>query len=90
MGQCAPAGVAIVAQKTAPSAMCSSQFALLDVATPKMTAVGFEPTPLRTADLSKRLGPLGQTVFVPIEREKVNAEAATDRILRCDVRTAMH
>ena len=27
-----------------------------------MTAVGFEPTPLRTGALSQRLRPLGQTV----------------------------
>ena len=29
-----------------------------------MTAVGFEPTPLRTGALSQRLRPLGQTVLV--------------------------
>ena len=28
-----------------------------------MTAVGFEPTPLRTGALSQRLRPLGQTVL---------------------------
>ena len=28
-----------------------------------MTAVGFEPTPLRNGALSHRLGPLGQTVL---------------------------
>ena len=30
----------------------------------KMTAVGFEPTPLRTGAWSQRLRPLGQTVLV--------------------------
>ena len=30
-----------------------------------MTAVGFEPTPLRTGALSQRLRPLGQTVLTP-------------------------
>ena len=30
----------------------------------KMTAVGFEPTPLRTGALSQRLRPLGQTVLI--------------------------
>ena len=30
--------------------------------TEKVTAVGFEPTPLRTGALSQRLRPLGQTV----------------------------
>ena len=30
-----------------------------------MTAVGFEPTPLRTGALSQRLRPLGQTVADP-------------------------
>ena len=29
----------------------------------KVTAVGFEPTPLRTGALSQRLRPLGQTVL---------------------------
>ena len=29
-----------------------------------MTAVGFEPTPLRTGALSQRLRPLGQTVVM--------------------------
>ena len=29
----------------------------------EMTAVGFEPTPLRTGALSQRLRPLGQTVL---------------------------
>ena len=29
-----------------------------------MTAVGFEPTPLRNGALSHRLGPLGHTVLV--------------------------
>ena len=31
---------------------------------PRMTPVGFEPTPLRTGALSQRLRPLGQTVSV--------------------------
>ena len=31
---------------------------------PKVTAVGFEPTPLRTGALSQRLRPLGQTVML--------------------------
>ena len=30
----------------------------------EMTAVGFEPTPLRTGALSQRLRPLGQTVSI--------------------------
>ena len=30
----------------------------------EMTAVGFEPTPLRTGALSQRLRPLGQTVLL--------------------------
>ena len=30
----------------------------------KMTAVGFEPTPLRTGALSQRLRPLGQTALL--------------------------
>ena len=30
----------------------------------KVTAVGFEPTPLRTGALSQRLRPLGQTVLL--------------------------
>ena len=34
-----------------------------------MTAVGFEPTPLRTGALSQRLRPLGQTVLVFITDE---------------------
>ena len=33
----------------------------------EMTAVGFEPTPLRTGALSQRLRPLGQTVLPPQE-----------------------
>ena len=32
----------------------------------EMTAVGFEPTPLRTGALSQRLRPLGQTVLLRI------------------------
>ena len=32
-----------------------------------MTAVGFEPTPLRTGALSQRLRPLGQTVLFDLE-----------------------
>ena len=32
-------------------------------ARPMLTAVGFEPTPLRTGALSQRLRPLGQTVL---------------------------
>ena len=34
----------------------------------KMTAVGFEPTPLRTGALSQRLRPLGQTVLPAVPR----------------------
>ena len=34
---------------------------------PKLTAVGFEPTPLRTGALSQRLRPLGQTVLCGLE-----------------------
>ena len=34
----------------------------------KMTAVGFEPTPLRTGALSQRLRPLGQTVLANAQR----------------------
>ena len=33
-------------------------------ANPKLTAVGFEPTPLRTGAWSQRLRPLGQTVLI--------------------------
>jgi len=32
----------------------------------KMTAVGFEPTPLRTGALSQRLRPLGQTALLNV------------------------
>ena len=32
----------------------------------EMTAVGFEPTPLRTGALSQRLRPLGQTVLASV------------------------
>ena len=39
------------------------QFDLLVIRNLKMTAVGFEPTPLRTGALSQRLRPLGQTVL---------------------------
>ena len=38
---------------------CNVQFSQLR---PNMTAVGFEPTPLRTGAWSQRLRPLGQTV----------------------------
>ena len=34
-----------------------------DMPRTEMTAVGFEPTPLRTGALSQRLRPLGQTVL---------------------------
>ena len=44
-------------QKT-PMAICASQ------AMAEVTAVGFEPTPLRTGALSQRLRPLGQTVSI--------------------------
>ena len=36
-----------------------------------MTAVGFEPTPLRTGALSQRLRPLGQTVLLIISNCRI-------------------
>ena len=38
-----------------------------------MTAVGFEPTPLRTGALSQRLRPLGQTVLDGVKTDSRSA-----------------
>ena len=43
--------------------LCSPGSTSLLSARKEMTAVGFEPTPLRTGALSQRLTPLGQTVL---------------------------
>ena len=37
----------------------------------KVTAVGFEPTPLRTAALTQRLRPLGHTVDICTRKKMV-------------------
>ena len=51
----------------------------------QMTAVGFEPTPLRNGALSHRLRPLGQTVLMaretrcPMDGGKVNTDGENKR-----------
>ena len=46
----------------------------------KVTAVGFEPTPLRTGALSQRLRPLGQTVMLTKHPSKgINLETEMTR-----------
>ena len=42
-----------------------------------MTAVGFEPTPLRNGALSHRLRPLGQTVMHACESDELYIGAAS-------------
>ena len=55
-----------------------------------VTAVGFEPTPLRTGALSQRLRPLGQTV-VRVVQDIAQGFAShdTDTCLDADARTAL-
>ena len=43
-----------------------------------LTAVGFEPTPLRTGTLSQRLRPLGQTVLEVFENVTFNRKSNFD------------
>ena len=43
----------------------------------KMTAVGFEPTPLRTGAWSQRLRPLGQTVLEVHRTPRVGVRACS-------------
>jgi hypothetical protein len=45
----------------------------------KMTAVGFEPTPLRNGALSHRLRPLGQTVLRNSDETHLYAHALVKR-----------
>ena len=44
-----------------------------------MTAVGFEPTPLRTGALSQRLRPPGQTVLVSGNSVILHVHASHER-----------
>ena len=41
----------------------------------ELTAVGFEPTPLRTGALSQRLRPLGQTVLSEVQTVELHCVA---------------
>ncbi len=50
-------------------------------ATNRVTAVGFEPTPLRTGALSQRLRPLGQTVSVAVSADAAAALQVFVRVL---------
>ena len=48
-----------------------------------MTAVGFEPTPLRTGALSQRLRPLGQTVLFKVSRHDWPSLGVSKRSVCC-------
>ena len=54
----------------------------------EVTAVGFEPTPLRTGALSQRLRPLGQTVIIQFEKKKLIRSSCCEQILHARLRQA--
>ena len=55
-----------------------------------VTAVGFEPTPLRTGALSQRLRPLGQTVVRAVQDMTAGfANHETDKCMDADARFAL-
>ena len=57
----------------------------LDCSATSVTAVGFEPTPLRTGALSQRLRPLGQTVlnYGLLARIRQNTQAQLRKPTNC-------
>ena len=47
-----------------------------------MSAVGFEPTPLRTGALSQRLRPLGETVVLLLHANRVVGRLLNGEIMK--------